>query len=248
MTLHEFINKRLAELGLKRSALVDGDINWSTLSNIKAGRPINEVTKQRLALVLKCSQGEIQACLAEQNPLKKVIVNKKSLAKLKPKTADPEPEPEELPFDDLPEEEPEEGEDMKWYPDIPNEESEQVKELKVKTTPELERVAKENPGTLQSEAPLLSGSFLDDKVNHPAHYTQGAVECIEAIKASMTASEFRGYLKGNAMKYMWRYQHKGGVEDLKKARWYLDRLIEDFESINKHVKDRFGDFDHLKPM
>ena len=65
----------------------------------------------------------------------------------------------------------------------------------------------------------------DDTVNHPAHYTQGGIECIEAIKASMTASEFRGYLKGNAMKYMWRYQLKNGVEDLRKAQWYLNRLI-----------------------
>ena len=65
----------------------------------------------------------------------------------------------------------------------------------------------------------------DDSVNHPSHYTQGTVECIDAIESSMTPEEFRGYLKGCLMKYIWRYQHKGGMEDLKKARWYLDRLI-----------------------
>lgn len=240
MTLHEFINKRLAELGLKRSALVDGDINWSTLSNIKAGRTISEATKQRLALVLKLDQGEIQAIVAENNPLKKVIVNKKSLAKQKPKKAEPkpepEPEPEELPFDDLPEEEPEEGEDMKWFEDIPKEEA--PKKVKIKIKPELEKMAKENPGMIEStieksvkEAmesirPVNETNIAyDDSVNHPSHYTQGTVECIDAIESSMTPEEFRGYLKGCQIKYIWRYQHKGGMEDLKKARWYLDRLI-----------------------
>ena len=230
MTLHEFINKRLAELGLKRSALVDGDINWSTLSNIKAGRPISEATKQKLALVLKLDQGEIQAIVAENNPLKKVIVNKKSLAKQKPKKAEPmpEPEPEELPFDDLPEQEPEEGEDMKWFEDIPKEEA--PKKVKVKVEPETEVKVSE-----KCDSEILTRAILDktppmrteDNINHPSHYTQGGIECIVAIKASMTASEFRGYLKGNAMKYMWRYQLKNGVEDLRKAQWYLNRLIKE---------------------
>ena len=65
----------------------------------------------------------------------------------------------------------------------------------------------------------------DDTVNHPAHYTQGGIECIDAIKSSMTAEEFRGYLKGNIMKYLWRYRNKGGTEDMRKAEWYLQRLI-----------------------
>ena len=64
-----------------------------------------------------------------------------------------------------------------------------------------------------------------DPVNHPRHYTAGGIECIEAIKASMTASEFAGYLKGNCMKYLWRYQNKGGQESLRKCEWYLKRLI-----------------------
>ena len=64
-----------------------------------------------------------------------------------------------------------------------------------------------------------------DSVNHPDHYTAGGIECIEAIKASMTASEFAGYLKGNCMKYLWRYQNKGGLESLQKCEWYLKRLI-----------------------
>ena len=72
-----------------------------------------------------------------------------------------------------------------------------------------------------------------DNVNHPAHYTQGAVECIDALEASMTPEEFRGYLKGCQMKYVWRYRMKGGVEDLKKARWYLNRLIGKLEEVLK---------------
>ena len=64
-----------------------------------------------------------------------------------------------------------------------------------------------------------------DQVNHPCHYTTGGVECIEAIKASMTTIEFAGYLKGNCMKYLWRYQNKGGLESLRKCEWYLQRLI-----------------------
>lgn len=69
-----------------------------------------------------------------------------------------------------------------------------------------------------------------DKVNHPLHYTLGAngIECIDAIKASMSGYEFRGYLKGNVMKYLWRYRLKGrDKEDLQKAQWYLNRLIEE---------------------
>lgn len=65
-----------------------------------------------------------------------------------------------------------------------------------------------------------------DVVNHPPHYTKGGIEAIEAIEAQLTAEEYRGYLKGNCVKYLWRERHKGGVESLKKAQWYLDRLIQ----------------------
>jgi hypothetical protein len=65
-----------------------------------------------------------------------------------------------------------------------------------------------------------------DLVNHPPHYADGGIECIEAIEAQLTSEEYRGYLKGNCAKYVWRERHKGGTESLKKARWYLDRLIE----------------------
>ena len=74
----------------------------------------------------------------------------------------------------------------------------------------------------------LNGEVADvvDVVNSPSHYKSGGVEAIEGIEASMEPEAYAGYLKGNIMKYMWRYERKGKpIEDLKKARWYLDRLI-----------------------
>ncbi len=64
-----------------------------------------------------------------------------------------------------------------------------------------------------------------DPVN-PSHYKQGAIECIEAIKAALRGG-FTAYLWGNILKYTWRWPSKNGIEDLKKARWYLDRLIKE---------------------
>lgn len=66
---------------------------------------------------------------------------------------------------------------------------------------------------------------MSDPVNSPQHYNAGGVECIEAIEASMSPEEFKGYLKGNAMKYLWRYNLKGNaVQDLQKCIWYTQRL------------------------
>ena len=71
-----------------------------------------------------------------------------------------------------------------------------------------------------------------DPVNRPSHYTAGGIECIDAIKASMSTEAFLGFLKGNVQKYMWRYEKKvAPVEDLKKAQWYLSKLIEEQERL-----------------
>ena len=72
----------------------------------------------------------------------------------------------------------------------------------------------------------------NDNVISPAHYTKGGVECIKAIEASMSAEAFCGYLKGNVMKYVYRYEQKGGVESLEKARVYLDWLI---KKVNEEI-------------
>jgi hypothetical protein len=66
---------------------------------------------------------------------------------------------------------------------------------------------------------------MNDNVNKPAHYTSGTLECIDAIQAALSVEQFKGFLRANVIKYTWRYEHKGGVEDLRKARWYLERLI-----------------------
>ena len=72
-----------------------------------------------------------------------------------------------------------------------------------------------------------TADFIElDPVDHPSHYTDGSIECIEAIEAQLSEEEYRGYLKGNIVKYLWREKHKGGIESLKKAEWYLKRLIE----------------------
>jgi hypothetical protein len=66
---------------------------------------------------------------------------------------------------------------------------------------------------------------MKDNIN-PSHYKQGKIEAIDALEAAMSTEQFEGYLKGNVLKYCWRYENKGGVEDLKKAQWYLSKLIE----------------------
>ena len=78
------------------------------------------------------------------------------------------------------------------------------------------------PWATKEEPPVIQ----EDTVNHPSHYTDGGIECIEAIESALTSEEYRGYLKGNIQKYVWREKHKGGTESLKNAQWYLQRLIE----------------------
>ena len=69
---------------------------------------------------------------------------------------------------------------------------------------------------------------VKDNVNHPSHYTQGAIECIDAIKeATKGLLGIEAVCTANIIKYVWRWKFKNGVEDLRKARWYLDRLIEE---------------------
>ena len=72
----------------------------------------------------------------------------------------------------------------------------------------------------------------EDMVNNPSHYNQAGVEAIDAIRAA-TGEGFEYYLQGNIMKYLWRYRYKNGVEDLKKAEWYLKVLIEDATPLQK---------------
>ena len=74
-----------------------------------------------------------------------------------------------------------------------------------------------------------------DMVNQPPHYNQDKVECIDAIEAMLSPEEYVGYLRGNSLKYRWRFRYKGKpVEDLQKANWYEQRLLT-FMKENKDV-------------
>ena len=100
-----------------------------------------------------------------------------------------------------------------------------------------------------------------DTVNQPKHYKKDAsllelairaaltgngdidplnLECFEAMLSMLSPEEIRGYLRGNSFKYRWRYTHKNGIEDLKKAEWYEKKLLRLEEVmgnyLNKDVK------------
>ena len=79
---------------------------------------------------------------------------------------------------------------------------------------------------------------MTDNVEKPNHYTFGKYECIDVIEELSKQNDLQGaegFLYGNIIKYLWRYKHKNGIEDLQKARWYLDRLISNTENDYKPV-------------
>lgn len=252
--LCEFIEKKCEEAGFFMSQLSDkADISPSVIQTIKNGRTrIKPATKQKLAQALGCSIGDIQDAIRRSDEVLEdgKVVRKKVYDKPVPEK---EPEPH-CPYDD-PVEEPDTAQtDKPWVnegtpymkpviiasstkadipdcregkpaplPDFPKENPEKAEATLIRQTVE---------NAIVVNASALAGVIktpAEDNVNHPAHYTQGGIECIDALKASMSRDEYRGFLKGNTMKYLWRYRMKGGVEDLKKARWYLDKLISEME-------------------
>jgi hypothetical protein len=69
-----------------------------------------------------------------------------------------------------------------------------------------------------------------DMVNSPSHYTQGSIECIDAIEEVVKHLDgMEAMCTGNAIKYLWRWKHKNGAEDLKKAQWYIQRMIDELD-------------------
>ena len=81
-----------------------------------------------------------------------------------------------------------------------------------------------------AEAECCNKEPNSDMVNHPSHYTQGGIECIDALKAAtVSKTGIEAVCTANAIKYLWRYEEKNGIEDVKKARWYIDRLIRELE-------------------
>jgi hypothetical protein len=89
-------------------------------------------------------------------------------------------------------------------------------------------VTKTGAGTTDSYYPPGSSK---DMVNSPSHYTQGGIETIDYIKAKLTPEEFKGYLKGNIIKYTSRAGLKDEVaQEFKKAQWYIQRMIDELDS------------------
>ncbi|MBW7475936.1 DUF3310 domain-containing protein [Paenibacillus oenotherae] len=75
---------------------------------------------------------------------------------------------------------------------------------------------------------------MNDNVNQPSHYTAGNVECIDAIEAATTGLEgIEAVCTANVIKYVWRWKRKNGLEDILKARWYLDKLIKQLEGVEQ---------------
>lgn len=66
----------------------------------------------------------------------------------------------------------------------------------------------------------------NDVINHPYHYTQGGIECIDAMKSAFGAAQLAVYCKIAAFKYIWRCEYKNGAEDVKKAIWYMNKFLE----------------------
>lgn len=80
---------------------------------------------------------------------------------------------------------------------------------------------------MNNDIPKIPKALLPgDSVNHPAHYTAGKVECIDALEAATTnLTGIEAVCTAAAIKYLWRWKAKGGHEDLRKARWYINRLL-----------------------
>ena len=69
-----------------------------------------------------------------------------------------------------------------------------------------------------------------DMVSHPQHYTQGGIECIDALKAATVGKRgIEAVCVANVIKYLWRYEEKNGIEDIRKAKWYIERLLREIE-------------------
>ena len=84
--------------------------------------------------------------------------------------------------------------------------------------------------TINGETLNNNDTIHCDNVNSPDHYNFAGIECIDAIRAATGQDGFCYYLQGNIMKYLWRYRYKNGIEDLQKAQWYLNQLIEEENS------------------
>jgi len=74
--------------------------------------------------------------------------------------------------------------------------------------------------------PMIEYYPADDPVDHPSHYTHGSVECIDAMVETQGKNAVQHFCVCNAFKYLWRWRGKNGMEDIKKAQWYLNKAIQ----------------------
>jgi hypothetical protein len=92
-------------------------------------------------------------------------------------------------------------------------------------------IAKEKANFWASDDELTEYEFSDN-VNNPSHYNQGGIECIEYIK-QVLGENFGDYCQGNVTKYLHRWRYKNGIEDLRKAQWYLNEMLKHEEEIGE---------------
>lgn len=84
-----------------------------------------------------------------------------------------------------------------------------------------------------------------DNVCHPKHYTQGGIECIEALKAATVGKTgIEAICVANVIKYLWRFEKKNGLEDVKKAQWYINRLIQE---LNEAESNKYPVYNGVEP-
>ncbi len=84
-----------------------------------------------------------------------------------------------------------------------------------------------------------------DNVNHPSHYCQGGIECIDALKAATVGKTgIEAVCVANVIKYLFRYENKNGLEDVKKAQWYINRLIQE---LSKAESNKYPVYNGVEP-
>lgn len=79
---------------------------------------------------------------------------------------------------------------------------------------------------LKDVAPKTSGKPVNDNVNHPGHYRIGKYECIDVMLETQGIEATKSFCLCNAFKYLYRHDSKNGLEDIKKAKWYIDKYLE----------------------
>lgn len=88
---------------------------------------------------------------------------------------------------------------------------------------------------------------MSDMVQHPKHYNQGGIECIDAIKAATVGKTgIQAFCVGNAIKYLFRYEEKNGLQDVEKAKWYIERLIQELYGTPQKRPDDYQNCAHCE--